>query len=65
MPKSNSLNQKWVHCTAIRSFCSHPTAIRSINHNIKIFKAALKLCLLSHHSYCVDEFTLIENFYAT
>jgi hypothetical protein len=63
MPNSNLTKyQKWVYCSGIRSFSNLPTTIKNINHNVKILKPALKECLLSHHFYCVDEFTLIENF---
>jgi hypothetical protein len=39
-----------------------PDSIESLNHDIIVFKPALKDYLLSHSFYSVEEFISIENY---
>jgi hypothetical protein len=52
--------QKGVYYTGIKLFNNLPTTIKSLNHDIKKFKPALKDYLL-FHSYSIEEFTLTKN----
>jgi hypothetical protein len=51
--------QKGVHYTGIKLFNNLPRTIKSLNHDIRVFKPALKNYLI--HSYSVDNFTSAEN----
>jgi hypothetical protein len=53
--------QKGAYYAGIKLFNNLPDSIKSLNHDIKVFKPALKDYLLSH-SYSVEEFTSIENY---
>jgi hypothetical protein len=53
---------KGAYYAGIKLFNSLPDSIKSLNHDIKLFKLALKCYLLSHSSYSVEEFTSIENY---
>jgi hypothetical protein len=53
--------QKEVYYSGIKLFNNLPPYIKSLNHNIKIFKPALKEYFLSHSFYSVEEFTLTKN----
>jgi len=44
-----------------RQFGNFPSDIKSLNHNIKIFKLVLKDHLLMHSFYNVEEFIITEN----
>lgn len=46
--------------TGIELFSNLPTAIRCLNHDIKMFKSVLKEYLLLHSCF-IEEFTLIKN----
>jgi hypothetical protein len=62
VPKTNlSKYQKEVYYSGIKLFNNFPPTIRSLNHDIKKFKPALKEYLLSHSFYSVQEFTLAKN----
>jgi hypothetical protein len=62
MPKTNLTKyQKGVYYTGIKLFNNLPPTIKSLNHDIKIFKLALKDYLLTHSIYPVDDFTSVEN----
>jgi hypothetical protein len=50
--------QKGAYYAGIKLFNTFPASIKSLNHNIKVFKPALKDYLLSH-SYSGEEFTSI------
>jgi hypothetical protein len=52
--------QKGAYCAGIKLFSTLPDNIKSLNHDIKLFKPALKDYL--SHSYCVEEFTSIRNY---
>jgi hypothetical protein len=45
----------------IKLFNNLPPIIKSLNHDIKVFKPALKDYLLTHSFYSVDDFTSVEN----
>jgi hypothetical protein len=53
--------QKGVDYAGIKLFNTRPSNIRSLNHDIKVFKPALKNYLLPHSFYPVEEFTSTEN----
>jgi hypothetical protein len=53
--------QKGVYCTGIKLFSNLPPTIKSLNHDIKKFKPAIKEYLLSHSVYFVEEFTSTKN----
>jgi hypothetical protein len=53
--------QKGVYYTGIKLFNNLPPTIKSLNHDIKVLKPALKDYLLTHSSYSVDDFTSVEN----
>jgi hypothetical protein len=55
---ANSFN---TYYTGIKLFSNLPPTIKSLNHDIKIFKPALKDHLLTHSFYSVDDFTSVEN----
>jgi hypothetical protein len=55
--------QKGVYCPGIKLFSNLPPNFRSVNHDIKMFKPALKEYFLSHVFCSVEEFTLIKNSY--
>jgi hypothetical protein len=62
MPNTNLTKyQKGEHYKGIKLFDSLPPTIKSLNHDIKVFKLALKGCLLTHSFYSVDDFTSVEN----
>jgi hypothetical protein len=48
--------QKEVYCTGIKFFNNLSPNIKSLNYEIKMFKAALKEHILSYSSYSVEEF---------
>jgi hypothetical protein len=54
--------QKGAYYAEIKLFNSLPKSIKSLNHDIKLFKLALKDYLLFHSFYSVEEFTSIENY---
>jgi hypothetical protein len=57
MPNTNLTKyQKGVYYTGIKLFNNLPPTIKSLNHDTKVFKPALKHYLLTH-SYSVDDFT--------
>jgi hypothetical protein len=49
-----------VYCSRIKLFSNLLANIKSLNHNIKMFKPALKEYLL-FHSYTIEEFTQTKN----
>jgi hypothetical protein len=52
--------QKGVYYSGIKLFNNIPPTIKSLNHDIKKFKPALKEHLLAH-SYFIEEFTSARN----
>jgi hypothetical protein len=61
MPNMNlTCYQKGVYYTGIKLFNNLPPTIKNLNHDIKVFKPALKDYILTH-SYSVDDFTSVEN----
>jgi hypothetical protein len=61
-PRTNlTSHQKGAYYAGIKLFNTLPDSIISLNHDIKVFKPALKDYLLSH-SYSIEEFTSIENY---
>jgi hypothetical protein len=61
MPNTNLTKyQKGVYYTGIKLFNNLPPTIKSLNHDIKVFKPALKDYRLTH-SYSADDFTSVEN----
>jgi hypothetical protein len=54
--------QKDAYCVGIKLFSTLPDSIKSLNHDIKVFKPALKDYLLSHSFCSIEEFTSIENY---
>jgi hypothetical protein len=61
VPKTNlSKYQKGVYYTGIKLLNNLPRTIKSLNHDIKKFKQAVKEYLLSH-SYSVEEITSTKN----
>jgi hypothetical protein len=62
MPNMNLTKyQKVVYCAGIKLFSDLPPTIKSLNHDIKVFKPALKYYLLTYSFYSVDDFTYVEN----
>jgi hypothetical protein len=62
MPNTNLIKyQKGAYYTGIKLFNNLPPTIKSLNHDIKVFKPALKDYLLTHSFYSVDDFTCVEN----
>jgi hypothetical protein len=62
-PSANLTSYQKGACYAgIKLFNTLPDSIKSLNHDIKLFKPALKDYLLSHSSYSVEEFTSTENY---
>jgi hypothetical protein len=62
VPNTNlSKYQKGVYYSGIKLFNNLPPTIKSLNHDIKKFKPALKEYLLSHSFYSIEEFTLAKN----
>jgi hypothetical protein len=56
-----SLNiKKGEYYIGIKLFNNLPPTIKSLNHDIKVFKPALKDYLLTH-SYSKDDFNSVEN----
>jgi hypothetical protein len=53
--------QKGVYYSGIKLFNNLPPTIKSLNHDIKKFKPALKEYLLSHSFYSVEKFTSTKN----
>jgi hypothetical protein len=53
--------QKGAYYAGIKLFNTLPSSIKSLNHNIRVFKPAMKNYLSSRSSYSVEEFTSIEN----
>jgi hypothetical protein len=53
--------QKGVHYSGIKLFNNLPPTTKSLIHNIKKFKPALKEYLLSHSFYSAEEFALDKN----
>jgi hypothetical protein len=63
MPNATLISyQKGTYYAGTKLFNTLPSSIKSLNHDIKVFKPALKDCLLSLSFYCVEEFTSIENY---
>jgi hypothetical protein len=61
MPNMNLTKyQKGVYYTGIKLFNNLPPKIKSLNHDIKVFKPALKDYLLTHSFYSTDDFTSVE-----
>jgi hypothetical protein len=57
-----SLNiKKEVYYIGIKLFNNLPPTIKSLNHDIKVLKPALKDYILTHSFYSVDDFTSVEN----
>jgi hypothetical protein len=52
MPKTNLTN---------KLFNNLPPTIKCLNHDVKVFKPALKYYFLTHSLYPVDDFTSVEN----
>jgi hypothetical protein len=50
-------NQKGAYYTEMKLFNSFPDSIKSLNHDVKLFKPVLRDYLLSHSFYSVEEFT--------
>jgi hypothetical protein len=64
VPNTNlSKYQKGVYYSGIKLFSKLPPYIKSLNHDIKIFKPALKEYLLSH-SFCCKRIYLNQKFSA-
>jgi hypothetical protein len=62
VPNTNlSKYQKGVYYAGIKLFNNLPPSIRSLSHNMKTFKLALKEYLLSHSFYSIVEFTSTKN----
>jgi hypothetical protein len=62
MPNTNLTKyKKIVYHTGIKLFNNLPPTIKSLNHDIKVFKPALKDYLLTHFFYSIDDFTSVEN----
>jgi hypothetical protein len=62
MPNTNLTKyQKGVYYTGIKLFSYLLPTIKSLNHDIKVFKPALKDYFLTHSFYSVDDFTSVEN----
>jgi hypothetical protein len=62
MPNTNLTKyQNGVYYTGIKLFSNLPPTIKSLNHDIKVFKPALKDYLLTHSFFSVDDFTSVEN----
>jgi hypothetical protein len=62
VPNTNlSKYQKRFYYSGIKLFNNLPPTIKSLNHNIKKFKPALKEYLISHSFYSIEEFTLAIN----
>jgi hypothetical protein len=62
MPNTNLTKyQKGVYYTGTKLFNNLPPTIKSLNHDIKVFKPALKDYLLTHSFYSADDFTSVEN----
>jgi hypothetical protein len=62
VPNTNlSKYQKEVYYFGIKLFNNLPPTIKSMNHNIKKIKPALKEYRLSHSFYSIEEFTLTKN----
>jgi hypothetical protein len=53
--------QKGVYYIGIKLFNNVPPTIRSLNHDTKVFKHALKDYLVTLSFYSVDDFTSVEN----
>jgi hypothetical protein len=53
--------KKGVYYTGIKLFNSLPPTIKSLNHDIKVFKPALEDYILTHSFYSVDDFTSVKN----
>jgi superoxide dismutase len=53
--------QKRAYYAGMKLFNTLSDSIKSLNHDIKVFKPALKDYLLSHSFYSVEEFTSTEN----
>jgi hypothetical protein len=53
--------QKGGYYIGIKLFNNLPPTIKSLNHDIKVFKPALKDYLLTHSFYSADDFTFVEN----
>jgi hypothetical protein len=52
---------KGFHNAGIKLLSTFPCIIRSLHHDMEVFKPALKDYLLTHSSYSVEEFTSTEN----
>jgi hypothetical protein len=50
-----------VYYTGIKLFNNLPPTIKSLDHDIKVFKPALRDYLLTHSLYFVNDFTSTEN----
>jgi hypothetical protein len=53
--------QKGVYYTGSKLFNNVPLPIKSLNHDAKMFKSALKEYLLSHSFCSAEEFTITRN----
>jgi hypothetical protein len=63
MPNANlTTYQKGAFYAGIKLFNILPSNTKTLSHDIKVFKPALKDYLLSHSFYSVEEFTSIENY---
>jgi hypothetical protein len=54
--------QKGAYYGGIKLFNTLPDSIKSLNHDIRVFKPALKDYILSHSFYSVEELTSSENY---
>jgi hypothetical protein len=52
--------QNGVYYIGIKLFNNLPPTIKSLNHDIKVFKPALKDYLLTHSFHYIDDFTSVE-----
>jgi hypothetical protein len=53
--------QKGAYYAGIKLYNTLPASIKRLNHDIKVFKLAVKDYLLSHAFYSIHEFTSTEN----
>jgi hypothetical protein len=60
MPHANlTINHKGAYYAGIKLLSTLPYNIKSLNHDVKVFKPVLKDYLLSHSFYPVEAFTSI------
>lgn len=60
MPNINfSIHQKGIYCAGIKLFSNLSPTIKSLKHDIWVFKLAIHTVL--SHSYSIQEFALVKN----